>query len=171
MHPAPLLCTRCTATCVLMIDYNMTPAELLNRHEDAAVPTAGWFGGVFGIQTRTNSLLPWAQAHSVVFASSGTLLLCCVERTAALPALRRKCRATFPGAARKQSSIMHVTLGRVLTAEPLPEAVAARISNKAAEWSARVRGMQWNPPELTHIQEESFSTVAGPRTAFPWKMS
>jgi hypothetical protein len=76
-----------------------------------------------------------AQAHSVVFAGSGTLLLCCVERTATLPGLRRRCRAAFPGAARKQSSIMHVTLGRVLTAEPFPEAVAAQLREKAAEWS------------------------------------
>ena len=105
----------------------------------------------------------------MVFASSGTLLLCCVERTAALPGLRRRCRAAFPGAARKQSSIMHVTLGRILTAEPLPEAVVTTISEKAVEWSARVRGMQWSAPALTHIQEESFSTVAGPRTALPWQ--
>ncbi len=110
-----------------------------------------------------------AQAHSVVFAGSGTLLLCCVERTATLPGLRRRCRAAFPGAARKQSSIMHVTLGRVLTAEPFPEAVAAQLREKAAEWSDKVRGMRWSAPELTHIQEESFSTVAGPRTAFQWQ--
>ena len=110
-----------------------------------------------------------AQAHSVVFAGSGTLLLCCVERSAVLPRLRRHCRAAFPGAARKQSSIMHVTLGRVLTAEPLPDTVVAAISEKAAEWSAKVRGMRWSAPALTHIQEESFSTVAGPRTEFPWK--
>ena len=82
----------------------------------------------------------------MVLASSGTLLLCCVERTAVLPGLRRRCRAAFPGAARRQSSIMHVTLGRVLTAEPLPETVLATIAEKAAEWSAKVSGMRWSAP-------------------------
>ena len=124
--------------------------------------------------------LYWVPGKPNVILMLRRRIACCSPAAArcscAALSARRNCQACADAAAQpsrglpgKQSSIMHVTLGRVLTAEPLPEAVAARMSEKAAEWSARVRGMRWSAPELTHIQEESFSTVAGPRTAFPWK--
>ena len=108
------------------------------------------------------------QAHSVVFANSGTLLLCCVERSGNLAGFRQRTKATFPGASARQSSIMHVTLGRVLTAEALTEASVASISEAAAKWSARVRGMRWQPGGLTHVVETAFSTVAGVQTELPF---
>ena len=107
------------------------------------------------------------QAHSIVFANSGTLLLCCVDHSGNLAGLRQRARETFKGAAARQSSIMHVTLGRILTAEALPEPVAASISEAAAKWSAQVKGMRWKPDALTHVIEEAFSTVAGRHTPLP----
>ena len=38
------------------------------------------------------------QVHSLVFASSGALLLCCVDRSSQLAELRQRMRTTFPGA-------------------------------------------------------------------------
>ena len=38
------------------------------------------------------------QVHSLLFASSGALLLCCVDRSRQLADLRQRMRATFPGA-------------------------------------------------------------------------
>ena len=38
------------------------------------------------------------QVHSLVFASSGALLLCCVDRSSQLADLRQRMRAAFPGA-------------------------------------------------------------------------
>ena len=37
------------------------------------------------------------QVHSLVFASSGALLLCCVDRSSQLADLRQRMRSTFPG--------------------------------------------------------------------------
>lgn len=37
------------------------------------------------------------QVHSLVLASSGALLLCCVDRSSQLADLRQRMRATFPG--------------------------------------------------------------------------
>ena len=108
-----------------------------------------------------------AQAHSIVFANSGTLLLCCVDHSGNLAAIRQKLRAAFRGAASRQSSIMHVTLGRVLTAEPLPEHTAASIAEAAAKWSSEVRGMRWRCTALTHVIEEAYTTVAGRHTLLP----
>lgn len=36
--------------------------------------------------------------HSLVFASSGALLLCCVDRSGQLAGLRKRMREAFPGA-------------------------------------------------------------------------
>lgn len=62
---------------------------------------------------------------------------------------------------------MHVTLGRVLTAETLQEHTATSISEAAVKWSAEVRGMRWQPTALTHVIEEAFTTVAGRHTLLP----
>lgn len=37
------------------------------------------------------------QVHSIVFAASGTLLLCCVDTSGVLAGMRSKIRKVFPG--------------------------------------------------------------------------
>lgn len=49
------------------------------------------------------------QVHSVVFAASGTLLLCCTDTSGVLACLRSKIRKTFPG----MTPCMHAELARV----------------------------------------------------------
>lgn len=104
---------------------------------------------------------PAFEVHSVVFANSGTLLLCLVDTTGQLAGLRQKVREAFPGASSKQSSIMHMTLGRVLKARQLTDAEREAMQQRCSLWSSRLKGTVFKPEVLWHVQEHQFTTVAG----------
>jgi len=81
--------------------------------------------------------------------------------------LRAAARAAFPSAPRSQPSIMHVTLGRLLT--PVGDAATiAAVASAAAEASRKVKGLRWAPRALAHICEEVFATVQGARADAPF---
>ncbi len=114
---------------------------------------------------------PTFQAHSVVLAPSGALLLLLTEvvedkgRHGVAAALRAAARAAFPRAPPSQPTIFHVTLGRLLSPlGPGDGPAIAAVAEAAKTASETVRGMRWSPPALSHICEEVFATVAGPRT-------
>jgi len=118
---------------------------------------------------------PALVAHSVVLAPSGALILLLTEADGGdlISSLRARARAAFPGAPPSQATIMHVTLGRLLS--PLAEgpgggaaAAIPAVAAAAEVATARVRGMRWSPPALSHICETVFATVAGPRADAPF---
>ena len=106
---------------------------------------------------------PTLVAHSILLAPSGVLLLVLTEKGDAgvVGRLRARARAAFPTAPPKQPSIMHVTLGRVLSPLGVEEAAAAAAAAAAA--SDGVRGLEWAPAAVSHVCETLFATVAGPR--------
>ena len=120
---------------------------------------------------------PALEAHSVVLAPSGALLLLLTEVEeegegtdggGVVAGLRRAARAAFPGAPKgSQSSILHVTLGRLLSPVADARAIAA-VAAAAKAATATVRGLRWSPPALSHISETVFATVAGPRVDTRW---
>lgn len=59
------------------------------------------------------------QVRRLVMANSGTLLLCNVDRTGDLAALRQQLKAGFPHGPVKQPTIMHASLLRLLTPRQL----------------------------------------------------
>lgn len=110
---------------------------------------------------------PAFEVHSVVFANSGTLLLCLVDTTGRLAGMRQKIRKAFPGASSKQSSIMHMTLGRLLKPRQLTEQERQAIQQRCSHWSSKLKGTVFKPEVLWHVQEHQFTTVAGVRTPLP----
>ena len=60
-------------------------------------------------------------------ADSGTLLLCSVDRSGNLAPLRARLKAAFPGAPSTQGSIMHASIGRILSTEQLTVAEIERV--------------------------------------------
>lgn len=111
---------------------------------------------------------PVFQVYSFVFANSGTLLLCFVDVTGLLASFRQHCKATFPGAAARQPSIMHMTLARVLRVQQLTPEQRQSIQEACSLWTDKLRGQVFRPEVLTHTQEHQFTTVEGIRTPFPF---
>ena len=112
---------------------------------------------------------PTLVAHSIALARSGALLLLLTEAggDGRVSALRSAAATTFPGCGVRQPAIMHVTLGRVLT--PLtPAAEVAAVAAAIAPASAAVAGVQCTPRAVSHVCEETFATVAGPRVDCAW---
>ena len=52
--------------------------------------------------------------HRLLLADSGTLLLCSVDTTGHLAALRKRLRQAYPGAPPRQSTIVHASIARLL---------------------------------------------------------
>lgn len=70
---------------------------------------------------------PRFEVHRLVMADSGTLLLCSVDHSGHLAALRRRLRAAFPGGPPKQSTIVHASIARLLTPEQLTTEQITRV--------------------------------------------
>ncbi|GAB4818250.1 hypothetical protein N2152v2_005296 [Parachlorella kessleri] len=112
-----------------------------------------------------------ASVHRLLMADSGTLLLCSVDRSGNLARLRARLRASFPGAPSTQSSIMHASIGRILSTEQLTVAEIERVQAACDRWSEQLRGMQFDPEVLYHICERTFTTVEGPRIPLPFQQN
>ncbi|KAK9812703.1 hypothetical protein WJX72_002341 [[Myrmecia] bisecta] len=106
---------------------------------------------------------PRFEVHSLVFADSGTLLLCFVDTSKRLAGLRAQLRIAFTGGAARQSSIMHITLGRVLAPKQLTADDIAAVQAKCDTWTAKLRGTAFTPDALWHVQELTFTSVDGKR--------
>lgn len=113
------------------------------------------------------TVTPAFEVHSVVFANSGTVLLCLVDTTGKLAGMRQQIREAFPDASSKQSSIMHMTLGRVLQPRQLSDDERQSVQQQCNLWSSKLRGQAFRPDILWHIQEHQFTTVAGEQTPLP----
>ncbi|KAK9817064.1 hypothetical protein WJX72_009004 [[Myrmecia] bisecta] len=103
------------------------------------------------------------EVYRVVFADSGTLLLCSIDRSGQLTRLRQQLRASFPGASTKQTSTMHVSLLRVLTPQQLSPDVIRDIQEACDTWTERLRGRTFTLDRLWHIREHIFAAVTGKR--------
>ncbi|KAK9836686.1 hypothetical protein WJX74_006002 [Apatococcus lobatus] len=114
-------------------------------------------------QLIVNAHPPQLQVEQIVLANSGTLLLCFSDFTSHLQRLRAALRQAFPGAPSKQSSICHVTLGRILSLQQLHPEQAASVHARCQEWSCKLHGMRYNPTHVWHILEETFTKVDGHR--------
>ncbi|KAL3153501.1 hypothetical protein ABBQ38_011832 [Trebouxia sp. C0009 RCD-2024] len=110
---------------------------------------------------------PAFEVHSVVFANSGTVLLCLVDTTSQLSSMRQRISKSFPGASSKQSSIMHMTLGRVLQPRQLQDSERQAVQQQCNQWTSKLKGHVFKPDTLWHIQEHQFTTVAGVQTPLP----
>ncbi|KAL6784125.1 hypothetical protein ACKKBG_A04890 [Auxenochlorella protothecoides x Auxenochlorella symbiontica] len=111
---------------------------------------------------------PRLRAQRLLLADSGTLLLCSVDVSGGLAALRRRLRRAFPGAPPRQSTIVHCSLGRVLGGEEMGADAAARIAAACDAWTMRLAGAEWTAPGLTHVRETVFTTVEGPAVFMPF---
>lgn len=112
---------------------------------------------------------PRFTVHRLLLADSGTLLLCSIDHTGHLAQLRRRLRTFFPGGPSKQSTIIHASIARLVSPTPLPREAIARVQAACDRWSARLKGMRFDPPVLYHIRERQFTTVEGPRIALPFQ--
>ncbi|KAK9905600.1 hypothetical protein WJX75_002804 [Coccomyxa subellipsoidea] len=116
----------------------------------------------------TQTSAPILEVHSIVFAASGTLLLCCVDTSGVLAGLRTKIRKVFPGGPVKQSSIFHVTLLRVLEPQPMKREQLEAIHNACQQETERLKGTQFTASSLWHVQEWQFTTVQGELEEMPF---
>jgi len=74
----------------------------------------------------------------VLLARSGTLLLTWVDTLGRLHDLRRRLRDHFPHATRRQTTIIHTTLTRILTPRQMTAAQVQRISQECDEATLQV---------------------------------
>ncbi|EIE23652.1 hypothetical protein COCSUDRAFT_63177 [Coccomyxa subellipsoidea C-169] len=111
---------------------------------------------------------PILEVHSIVFAASGTLLLCCVDISGVLAGLRTKIRRVFPGGPMKQSSIFHVTLMRILEPQAMSRDQVEAIHTACQQETERLKGTQFTASSLWYVQEWQFTTVKGEREEMPF---
>jgi hypothetical protein len=119
----------------------------------------------------TRPARPAFVTHSIALARSGALLLLLTEAGggSVVSDLRARARTAFPAAPPTQATILHVTLGRLLSPlEASDSTTVAAVAAAAAAATERVKGMRWSPGALSHICEEVFATVAGPRVDAPF---
>ncbi|KAK3268104.1 hypothetical protein CYMTET_23375 [Cymbomonas tetramitiformis] len=111
------------------------------------------------------------EVSSVVFTSSGTLLLLFTDATrpakdiAPLDLFRQQMRSIFPGApAAQPSPIVHCTLLRLISpVATLPNPTIQKIAAICSEWTAKLRGTTFIVDRLWHVHESEFSTLEGLR--------
>eukprot|EP01026_Neomeris_dumetosa_P061599 TRINITY_DN58137_c0_g1_i9.p1 TRINITY_DN58137_c0_g1~~TRINITY_DN58137_c0_g1_i9.p1 ORF type:complete len:109 (-),score=11.84 TRINITY_DN58137_c0_g1_i9:284-610(-) len=101
-------------------------------------------------------------------SEGGVLIICWLDRSGSVRKIRSTCRSTFPGAAKKQSSIIHTSLLRILTAEQLSDEVKQKIDHLCTKWNRENRGLTLVAHKLWYIHERSFSTIVGDRFVFPF---
>lgn len=109
------------------------------------------------------------EIYKILLADSGTLLLCLLDisRDSPIYRVRNRFRESFPGAPPKQSTIYHISLGRIVTPLQLCRKQRGRIHNLCSHWSNILKGRRCVVNELHHVIEEQFTTVDGHRTSLP----
>ncbi|KAK9794968.1 hypothetical protein WJX73_009426 [Symbiochloris irregularis] len=164
--PTPLELGAVRLAIFLLADAQALQLQVLQATEDIMHalpqdmrPCAAWR------QLASECPPPQFKVHSILFASSGTLLLCFVDLSGRLLEIRRRARSSFPGACEKQSSIMHMTLGRVLTGRAMTSEEVHSVRAKCKHWTSRLQGNVFAPTQLWHCQEYTFTTVEGKREA------
>lgn len=144
-----------------------------------AAPPSDWASPPAGVVEREVAAMreavadlapPRFSVHRLLLADSGTLLLTSVETGGStLAALRRRLRAAFPGAPTTQSTIIHMSVGRVLTPRPLGAEAVAAAARACDAWTDRLAGRAWTAAGVTHVQENIFTTVEGPTVFLPFR--
>lgn len=107
------------------------------------------------------------EVYKILLADSGTLLLCLLDTSDRIHGIRKAFRESFPGAPSKQSTIYHMSLGRIVTPKQFSPEQRQHIQSLCSTWSERLRGRRCLLEELHHVIEEQFTTVEGERTALP----
>ena len=105
-----------------------------------------------------------------VFTETGTLLMTWTDKSGQVEELRRKCKAKFPGSLHiKQSGILHTSMLRVLSLQPLDEYIRQKIVDTCEKWTEKVKGGEWGPEKMWYVLESEFSTLAGSREEMPFQ--
>lgn len=140
----------------------------------------GWGGG--GVQVCLESERQWCKAtvaampppllcfERFVFTDTGTLLMTWTDKSGQVEELRQKCKDKFPGSLRiKQSSILHTSMLRLLSEQPLDEYIRQKIVDTCDRWTEKVKGSEWEAGKMWYVLESEFSTLAGSREDMPFK--
>lgn len=107
------------------------------------------------------------EVYKILLADSGTLLLCLLDTSDSIYSIRRCFRESFPGAPPKQSTIYHMSLGRIVTPKQFSREQRHHIQSLCSTWSETLRGRRCVVKELHHVIEDQFTTVYGERTPLP----
>ncbi|KXZ42060.1 hypothetical protein GPECTOR_213g430 [Gonium pectorale] len=65
------------------------------------------------------------------------------------------------------ASIIHSSLLRIVSPEPLGPPAVAAIASACERWTARLRGATYSPASMWFVREAEFSTVVGEREIMP----
>ena len=109
------------------------------------------------------------EVYKILLADSGTLLLCLLDTSDRIHGIRKSFRESFPGAPPKQSTIYHMSLGRIVTPVQFSREQRHHIQSLCSTWTERLQGRTYVLEELHHVIEDQFTTVEGERTALPLK--
>ena len=86
--------------------------------------------------------------HRVLFADSGTLLVCLTDSNGQLNHMRQNLRQAFPGAPTRQTQIVHVSVLRLLTAQQLSADQKQVLQALCSEFTQTLAGLQISATEL-----------------------
>eukprot|EP01025_Chloroclados_australasicus_P034078 TRINITY_DN348_c0_g1_i5.p1 TRINITY_DN348_c0_g1~~TRINITY_DN348_c0_g1_i5.p1 ORF type:complete len:334 (-),score=25.96 TRINITY_DN348_c0_g1_i5:483-1484(-) len=111
---------------------------------------------------------PKLEIDRAVMTQGGVLIICWLDRSGSIRRIRQTCRNSFPGAAKKQSQIIHTSLLRILTANQLDDDIIGKIDKICKQWTRENRGLSLIPHKLWYVHERSFSTIKGDRFVFPF---
>lgn len=105
-----------------------------------------------------------------VFTDTGTLLMTWTDQSGQVDALRQKCKSKFPGSLNiKQSGILHTSMLRLLSIQPLDDYIREKIVETCEKWTEKVKGGEWEAEKMWYVMESEFSTLAGTREDMPFK--
>jgi hypothetical protein len=104
-----------------------------------------------------------------VFTETGTLLMTWTDQSGQVEELRRKCKQQFPGSLNiKQSSILHTSMLRLLSTQPLDDYIREKIVETCEKWTEKVKGNMWEADRMWYVLESEFSTIVGEREDMPF---
>ena len=102
--------------------------------------------------------------YRLLLADSGTLILCFVEKSvdSCVFGLRKAAREAFPGGPIRQSTIYHVSLGRIVSKKQLDRKDRDRLREICDRWNDTLKGLEFKATEVSYVMERKFTTVDGP---------
>lgn len=105
-----------------------------------------------------------------IFTETGTLLMTWTDQSGQVEELRKKCKAKFPGSVHiKQSNILHTSMLRLLSTQPLDDYIREKIVETCDKWTEKLKGDLWETEKIWYVLESEFSTLAGTREDMPFK--
>jgi hypothetical protein len=104
-----------------------------------------------------------------LFTETGTLLMVWTDASGQVEELRRRCKHQFPGSLNiRQSSILHTSMLRLLSTQPLDDYSREKIVETCEKWTEKLKGAKWQAEKIWYVLEEEFSTLGGEREDMPF---